>query len=83
MTVYMFHCYDIVFYGRTAPTQSPTQVFTTDVQSESVMVHWTYDEFPRTGKLRAFQLNFYFPDENDPDRLGTQVPENSLTRLGD
>ena len=55
--------HELVFYGPTAPTQSPTQVFTTDVQSESVMVHWTYDEFPRTGKLRAFQLNFYFPDE--------------------
>ena len=55
------------------PTQSPMQFYFTNLQSDSVRVHWVYSESPRTGMLIGFIVYTYEQDTRFPEREGGLV----------
>lgn len=65
----------------TAPYQSPTQIYISDIQPTSIMLHWTYDETPPTGLLIQFRLDIYFQDINFPDRINNDRPFSENLRI--
>ncbi|XP_064388131.1 uncharacterized protein LOC135336300 isoform X2 [Halichondria panicea] len=57
----------------TIPKQSATKLYATNVGTDSVQLHWTYEETPRAGELNGFALYLYKQDTRFPGRTGSFV----------
>ncbi len=55
------------------PKQSATQLYATNIGTDSVQLHWTYEESPRAGVLIGFALYLYKQDTRFPERKGLFV----------
>ena len=64
--MYTYHTYHT--HTHTAPSQPPTQLYTSDLQPTSTQLHWTYSEVPPTGRLLGFKIRLYYQDTHYPER---------------
>lgn len=56
-----------------APYLSPSQVYASNILSDSLHLHWTYSEPTPTGNLVGFEIIVYFQDINFPDRINRNI----------
>lgn len=62
-------------YYIAAPSQPPRQLYTTNIGTKSVSLHWTYDETPEPGILVGFAIDVYEQDSRYPERNGDLVTQ--------
>ena len=51
-----------------APSQSPIQIYTTNIRPNMLQLHWTYSEIP-LGTLTGFHITTYYQDRRFPDTI--------------
>lgn len=67
------HSLAYTYHFFTVPSESPMQMYTTNLRAESVRIHWTYNETPKPGILVGFAIEVYEHDSRYPERDGTFV----------
>ena len=55
------------------PSQSPNKLHATQVQTDSVLLHWTYNEYPHATHIVGFLIEVYEQDLRYPERNGDLV----------
>ena len=63
----------IVHFNPLVPRIAPSQVYTSDMQKDSIRVNWYYSETPPPGDISTFKIEIYYKDNRYPGRNGEHV----------
>ena len=62
-----------VHYLPSVPRTAPTQVYSSDIQTDSIRLNWNYEETPSPGDVNTFKIETYIKDNRYPSRDGEHV----------
>ena len=63
----------LLFPSLTAPLNSPTDVYASDIGTDSFRVNWRYSETPPPGTISSFKIGLYYKDSRYPSRHGEHI----------
>ena len=52
---------------------APTNVYSSDVTTDSIRLNWHYQEHPSPGSVNTFKLELYYKDNRYPGRHGEHI----------
>lgn len=55
------------------PRTPPTEVYSSDIETDSIRLNWHYRESPSPGDVNTFKIEVYYKDNRYPNRDGEHI----------